>query len=94
VIIYIDMDDVLCDYSRAFNKAIKETPTIAFPQSQYGFYANVNPLVDHPRWSQASERRITTGGLFQRNRIDTLPFNGYAQQVAHLYKNMNLTRFF
>ncbi len=58
--------------------------------SEYGFYANVNPAVDHPRWSQASERRITTGGLFTRNRINTLPFNGYGEQVAHLYKDMNL----
>ncbi len=58
--------------------------------NEYGFYANVNPQVDHPRWSQASERRITTGGLFARNRIETLPFNGYGEEVAHLYKNMNL----
>lgn len=57
---------------------------------EYGFYANVNPEVDHPRWSQASERRITTGGLFARNRIDTFPFNGYANEVAHMYKNMDL----
>lgn len=61
---------------------------------EYGFYANVNPQVDHPRWSQASERRITSGGLFQRNRIETLPFNGYGEQVAHLYKNMNLKAFY
>lgn len=61
---------------------------------EYGFYANVNPQVDHPRWSQASERRITSGGLFARNRIDTLPFNGYGEQVAHLYKNMNLKTFY
>ena len=57
---------------------------------EYGFYANVNPQVDHPRWSQASERRITTGGLFARNRIDTQMFNGYGEDVAELYKNMNL----
>ena len=57
---------------------------------EYGFYANVNPAVDHPRWSQASERRITTGGLFARNRIETLPFNGYGEQVASLYDGMNL----
>jgi len=60
--------------------------------NEYGFYANVNPEVDHPRWSQASERRITTGGLFARNRIATLPFNGYGEDVAHLYKNMNLRK--
>lgn len=61
---------------------------------EYGFYANVNPKVDHPRWSQASERRITSGGLFAQNRIKTLPFNGYAEQVAHLYKNMDLRAYF
>ncbi|WP_286269893.1 protein-methionine-sulfoxide reductase catalytic subunit MsrP [Thalassotalea hakodatensis] len=62
--------------------------------NEYGFYANVNPNVDHPRWSQASERRLTTGGLFARNRIETLPFNGYGEQVAELYRNMNLTKHF
>jgi sulfoxide reductase catalytic subunit YedY len=62
--------------------------------SEYGFYANVNPAVDHPRWSQASERRITSGGLFARNRIDTLPFNGYGEQVADMYKNINLRKNF
>ncbi len=58
--------------------------------SEYGFYANVNPQVDHPRWSQASERRITTGGLLARNRIKTQMFNGYGEEVAHLYKGMDL----
>jgi methionine sulfoxide reductase catalytic subunit len=58
--------------------------------SEYGFYANVNPKVAHPRWSQASERRITTGGLFAKNRIETLMFNGYGEQVADLYKNLDL----
>ena len=61
---------------------------------EYGFYANVNPDVSHPRWSQASERRITTGGLFARNRIETLPFNGYGEEVALLYKNMNLRKYY
>lgn len=56
--------------------------------NEYGFYANVNPAVDHPRWSQASERRVG-GGLFA-GRIDTLPFNGYAAQVAGLYAGMDL----
>lgn len=55
---------------------------------EYGFYSNVNPEVDHPRWSQASERMIG-GGIFAR-RIDTLPFNGYADQVASLYEGMDL----
>ena len=57
--------------------------------SEYGFYANVNPAVDHPRWSQATERRI---GEFERRA--TLPFNGYADQVASLYTGMDLRRFF
>ena len=57
--------------------------------SEYGFYANVNPEVDHPRWSQASERRI---GDTQRRK--TLPFNGYAEQVASLYSGMDLRRNF
>lgn len=59
---------------------------------EYGFYANVNPNHDHPRWSQASERRITSGGLFSRNRIETLPFNGYGEEVAHLYQGMDLSK--
>jgi len=53
--------------------------------NEYGFYANVNPNVDHPRWSQASERRIG-----EISRRPTLMFNGYAEQVAHLYDGMNL----
>ena len=56
---------------------------------EYGFYANVNPAVDHPRWSQARERRI---GEFLRR--PTLPFNGYADQVAQLYAGMDLRRNF
>jgi len=55
---------------------------------EYGFYANVNPRVDHPRWSQANERRI--GELFRRRA--TLPFNGYADQVASMYAGMDLRR--
>ncbi len=62
--------------------------------NEYGFYANVNPTVDHPRWSQASERRITTGGIFAQNRIPTLPFNGYGEQVADLYSGMNLRKYY
>ncbi|GGY52516.1 protein-methionine-sulfoxide reductase catalytic subunit MsrP [Bacterioplanes sanyensis] len=57
--------------------------------NEYGFYANVNPKVDHPRWSQASERRLPSS-LFSPNRIPTQMFNGYQQQVAHLYKGMDL----
>jgi sulfoxide reductase catalytic subunit YedY len=58
-------------------------------KSEYGFYANVNPEVDHPRWTQASERRIGVPG-----RIPTLPFNGYGEHVAHLYSGMDLRVFF
>jgi len=60
------------------------TWNVAAPD-EYGFYANVNPEVDHPRWSQARERRI--GELFRRK---TLPFNGYAADVASLYAGMDL----
>ena len=56
---------------------------------EYGFYSNVNPAVDHPRWSQATERRIGEGGLFAKRR-PTLLFNGYAEQVASLYNGMDL----
>jgi sulfoxide reductase catalytic subunit YedY len=59
---------------------------------EYGFYANVNPAVDHPRWSQATERHIG-GSLFDQRR-PTLPFNGYASQVASLYTGMNLKTYF
>ena len=62
---------------------------IAAPH-EYGFYANVNPEVDHPRWSQASERRIGSG-LFAA-RIPTQMFNGYADQVAHLYDGLDLRK--
>ena len=56
---------------------------------EYGFYSNVNPEVDHPRWSQATERRIGEDGLFAKKR-KTLAFNGYAAQVASLYAGMDL----
>ncbi|TAK56359.1 MAG: protein-methionine-sulfoxide reductase catalytic subunit MsrP [Gammaproteobacteria bacterium] len=59
---------------------------------EYGFYANVNPAVDHPRWSQKRERRIGSGSLLSRQ--PTLPFNGYATEVAALYRGMDLARFF
>ena len=59
---------------------------------EYGFYSNVNPEVDHPRWSQASERRIG-GGLFAK-RVDTVKFNGYGDQVAALYDGMDLHKYY
>lgn len=58
--------------------------------NEYGFYANVNPNVDHPRWSQARERRLP--GLFKNH--ETLMFNGYAEEVEHLYAGMDLTRWY
>jgi sulfoxide reductase catalytic subunit YedY len=64
------------------------TWNVAAPD-EYGFYANVNPEVDHPRWSQATERRIG-----EVNRRPTLPFNGYAAEVAQLYSGMDLRRNF
>ena len=82
-------------------KSIKSIVKIRFVENQpptawsisapneYGFYSNVNPTVDHPRWSQARERRI--GEWLKRK---TLMFNGYADQVAHLYKGMDLRRYF
>ncbi len=69
----------------------KQPPTTWNLQNpgEYGFYSNVNPAVDHPRWSQATERRIGGGGLFVK-RQPTLLFNGYADQVASLYAGMDL----
>ena len=86
-------------------KGIKSITRISFVEKQpetswnrqapdeYGFYANVNPAVDHPRWSQKTERRIGEGGLFVKRR-PTLPFNGYAEQVAQLYSGMDLRKFY
>jgi sulfoxide reductase catalytic subunit YedY len=67
---------------------------VSAPQ-EYGFYANVNPNVDHPRWSQFSERRIGegSGSLFEPTR-KTLLFNGYGDQVASLYAGMDLKKLF
>lgn len=59
--------------------------------SEYGFYANVNPTVDHPRWTQARERRLP-GSLFSPNICDTQMFNGYAEEVASLYAGMDLRK--
>jgi sulfoxide reductase catalytic subunit YedY len=85
-------------------KSIKSIVEIRFTERQpptswnisapheYGFYANVNPSVDHPRWSQARERRIGSGVFAPR--VPTLPFNGYADQVASLYAGMDLRKQF
>ncbi len=74
---------------------VREQPATAWNESapnEYGFYSNVNPLVDHPRWSQASERRIGEDGFFQKKR-KTLMFNGYPE-VASLYAGMDLKKNF
>ena len=71
-------------------RLMREQPPTAWNKAapqEYGFYSNVNPSVDHPRWSQATERRI---GEFRRR--PTLPFNGYASQVASLYAGMDLKK--
>lgn len=86
-------------------KSIKSIVSIRFTEQQpvtswnisapgeYGFYSNVNPQVSHPRWSQATERRLPTS-LFKPTRIKTQMFNGYAEQVASLYSNMDLRKFY
>jgi sulfoxide reductase catalytic subunit YedY len=75
-----------------FVKEQPRTSWMATGPSEYGFYSNVNPNVDHPRWSQASERRIGEDGFFQKKR-KTLMFNGY-NEVASLYTGMDLKKFF
>lgn len=77
---------------RFVEKQPKTSWAVAAPQ-EYGFYSNVNPAVDHPRWSQATERRIGEDGLFQKKR-PTLMFNGYESQVGQLYAGMDLKKFF
>jgi sulfoxide reductase catalytic subunit YedY len=74
---------------------LREQPKTAWNDSapsEYGFYSNVNPKVDHPRWSQATERRIGEDGFFKKKR-ETLMFNGYPE-VASLYAGMDLKKFF
>ncbi len=75
------------------DKQPKNSWQVSIPR-EYGFYANVNPQVPHPRWSQAIERRLTTGSLSGITRIQTQMFNGYAEQVADLYKGMDLSKFY
>jgi len=77
-------------------KLVAEMPATSWNKQnpgEYGFYSNVNPEVDHQRWSQKTERKIGEGGLFAP-RQPTLPFNGYADQVASLYAGMDLREFF
>jgi sulfoxide reductase catalytic subunit YedY len=77
---------------RFTDKEPQTTWVKAGPQ-EYGFYSNVNPNVDHPRWSQATERRIGEDGVFQKKR-PTLMFNGYESQVGQLYAGMDLKKYF
>ena len=74
----------------------EEPPTTWATQTpgEYGFYSNVNPHVSHPRWSQATERRIDGSRLRGFRRIDTHFLNGYADEVAHLYEGMDLQKYF
>ena len=86
-------------------KSIKSIVKIRFTESQpdtswnllapqeYGFYANVNPTVHHPRWRQDMETRLPQT-LFSSSRIETRMFNGYADQVASMYSNMDLSKFY
>ncbi len=73
----------------------KQPPTswVKSASQEYGFFSNVNPSVDHPRWSQATERRIGEDGLFSKKRA-TLMFNGYEPQVGQLYAGMDLKKFY
>ncbi|EAT12909.1 protein-methionine-sulfoxide reductase catalytic subunit MsrP [Bermanella marisrubri] len=76
-----------------FVESMPQTTWNDIAPNEYGFYANVNPKVDHPRWSQATERRLPSS-FFNPKRIPTEMFNGYAEQVAHLYKGMDLTKYY
>lgn len=75
-----------------FRRDMPNTAWNDYAANEYGFYANVNPQVSHPRWSQSQERRLPSG-LFDR-RIPTQLFNGYAEEVAHLYQGMDLRTYF
>jgi sulfoxide reductase catalytic subunit YedY len=75
-----------------FTERVPRTTWAGSNPSEYGFFANVNPQVDHPRWSQATERRIGANAFGPRQ--PTLPFNGYGAQVAALYSGLDLRRYF
>jgi len=75
-----------------FTEAMPRTSWALSAPREYGFFANVNPEVDHPRWSQKTERRIGSSNFLARQ--PTLPFNGYGDEVAGLYRGMNLARHF
>ena len=77
-----------------FTETMPKTAWNSAASSEYGFYSNVNPNVDHPRWSQATERRIGEGGGIFSKKRKTLMFNGYEEQVGQLYTGMDLQKFF
>lgn len=74
-------------------KAMPKSTWMQLQSDEYGFYANVNPNVDHPRWSQ-SEERFIGGGFFSFGKVKTLMFNGYEEEVAHMYNGMDLVKNF
>ncbi|KNZ32576.1 MAG: sulfoxide reductase catalytic subunit YedY [Methylibium sp. NZG] len=76
-----------------FTEKQPQTSWFKAASNEYGFYSNVNPTVDHPRWSQATERRIGEDGVFQKKR-PTLMFNGYEAQVGQMYAGMDLKKLF
>ena len=76
-----------------FTETMPRSTWATLAPGEYGFYANVNPLVDHPRWSQRRERVIGSGSIFT-SRKKTVVYNGYAEQVAHMYSGMNLRKYF
>jgi sulfoxide reductase catalytic subunit YedY len=78
-------------------RLVEEEPVTSWNRvapHEYGFYSNVNPAVNHPRWSQATERRIGDEGGFFAPKKKTLPFNGYADEVASLYTGMDLAKYY
>jgi sulfoxide reductase catalytic subunit YedY len=76
-----------------FRETMPDTTWVDLQAQEYGFYANVNPAVHHPRWRQDTERRLPQT-LFSRSRIATQPFNGYGEQVASMYEGMDLSRYY
>jgi sulfoxide reductase catalytic subunit YedY len=76
-------------------RLVEKQPPTSWNRSaahEYGFYANVNPMVNHPRWSQAKERKL--GGNYFSPKVETLKFNGYEEEVSNLYDGMDLQKFF
>lgn len=82
--------------SMSFTEAEPRNTWREMNAGEYGFFANVNPRVDHPRWTQATERRIGAGGVggLLEPRRATLMFNGYAEEVGQLYAGMDLARYY